>query len=183
MARIAVLERFPAGSSHWEISGFQRSWFAKLVPRQLVRAVRYLGLEVRGLTPYFVAHLGGPRGRVPFLIERDFRVAFYRAASALERQPGIRAMMAGSWLHSIETHRVSPHLAFLNTPYMEAGGLYLDVGPAKPEDGFLAGSPERVALYESGAYKPTFGLVICSRAHAIAWKRAHPELEALTAVR
>ena len=95
-------------------------------------------------------------------------------ASALERQPEVRGLMTGSWFHSLETHRVSPHLAFVNRPFLEAGGIYTELGPADPEDGFLVGNPARAALYHSG---PAFGLVMCTREQAIAWKRSNPELE------
>ncbi len=183
MAKITVLERFPAGASHWEISGFPRSWLARVAPRQMVRTYRFLALEMRGFQPYFVGHLAGTRHGLPCLMEREFRVGFYRSALAIERQPAIRGMMAGSWLHSRETHRVSPHLAFLNRPYLEAGGIYSDIGPALPGDGFLAGSPERAELYHSGEYRPTFGVVMVTRAQAIAWRRANPELEAMSKVR
>ena len=183
MSKIVLLERFPAGPSHWEVSGFPRKWLARVAPRYMASTYRFLAFETKGFKPFFVSHLGGTRNRMPALIERDLRVAFYRSAVSIEQQPSIKGMMAGSWLHSLETHRVSPHLSCLNRPWLEAGGIYTDLGPADPDDGFLTGNSERAALYRTGEYKPTFGLVICSRDQAIAWKRAHPELERLTAVR
>ncbi len=183
MGKIVLLERFPAGPSHWEISGFPRSWLAKVAPRYMARTFRFLAFETRGCKPFFVSHLGGTRHRMPAIIERDLRVGFYRSAASVEQQPSIKGMMAGSWLHSRETHRVSPHLSFLNRPWLEAGGVYTDLGPADPSGGFLTGSSERAELYRAGEYKPTFGVVICSRDQVIEWKRAHPELEPLAAVR
>ena len=64
---------------------------------------------------------------------------------------------------------------------MEAGGFYADLGPALPDSGFLEGDPQRADL--SGAYRPTNALVLCSRAQALAWKQAHPEIEQLLNVR
>ena len=183
MAKIVAVERFPAGGSQWEISGFPKRWLARVAPRYRGKTYRFLALGMRGFKPYFVGHLAGTRLKLPCLIERECRVAFYRSALALEKQPSIRGMMAGSWLHSLETHRVSPHLAFLNRPYLEAGGIYTDLGPAHPNGGFLAGSPERAELYRSGEYKPTFGVVLVTRDQVIAWRRAHPELEAMLRVR
>ncbi|MGB2677720.1 MAG: hypothetical protein WAN12_11620, partial [Candidatus Acidiferrum sp.] len=104
---------------------------------------------------------------------------FYRMAATLEKQPPIRAIMGMSWLHSTETQRVSPHLAFLNRPFIESGGIYLDLGYPKPDSGFLEGSSHRSELYASGEYRPTIGAVICSRDQAISWKQAHPEFERL----
>jgi hypothetical protein len=177
MSKIVLLERFPGGQLQWEISGFPRRWLARIPGRALPRALSFLALQARGLHPYFVWHVGGTTKRLPFLLEREALKTFYRMAATLEMQPGARAILGGSWLHSVETHRVSPHLAFLNRPFLEAGGIYLDLGPAQPDDGFLAGDPRRAELYASGEYRPTFGLVICSREQAIGWKRGHPELE------
>ena len=183
MSKIVLLKRFPAGSTDWEISGFPRSWLVKVAPHFMARTYQFLALKTRGFKPFFVPHLAGTRNRLPFLLEREFLASFYRAAIALEKQPRIKALMAGSWLHSVETHRVSPHLSFMNRPYIEAGGIYTDLGPADPNDGFLDGSKERAELYYAGKYKPTFGIVMCTSKQAIAWKRAHPEIEPLLTVR
>jgi hypothetical protein len=91
--------------------------------------------------------------------------------------------MASSWLYSRETHRINPHLAFFNRPYMEAGGFYADLGPALPESGFLKGDPKRAELYNSGEYRPTNALVLCSRSQAIAWKQTRPEIAQLIHVK
>jgi hypothetical protein len=183
MSKIVLLKSFPAGPTHWEISGFPRSWLVKVAPHFMARTYQFLAFKTRGFKPFFVPHLAATRHKQPFLIEREYLAAFYRAAIALEKQPPIKAMMAGSWLHSAETHRVSPHLSFMNRPYIEAGGIYTDLGPAGPNDGFLAGSKERAELYDAGKYKPTFGVVMCTSKQAIAWKRAHPEIETLLTVR
>ena len=183
MSKIVLLKSFPAGPLHWEASGFPRSWFVRVAPQFMARTYQFLALKTRGFKPFFVPHLAATRQKQPFLIEREYFAAFYRAAMALEKQPPIKALMAGSWLHSVETHRVSPHLSFMNRPYIEAGGIYTDLGPASPNDGFLAGSKERAELYHAGKYKPTFGVVMCTSKQAIAWKRAHPEIEPLLAVK
>ena len=130
-----------------------------------------------------VPHMAVTVRRIPFLMEREYRTAFYRVASSLQFQPHVRGIIGESWWHSDETHRVTPHLAFLNAPYLEAGAVKLDIGPAGPEDGFLEGSPERAALYASGEYKPTIGVLVCSRAQALAWVQANAHLEAATRVR
>lgn len=188
MTKLTLLQRFPAGQHQWEISGFPRSWFPKIPMHLLPATVRFLLLNAGGLQPYFVNHLQPyfisrllPPGK-PILIESEFRKAFYRMARALEKQPQIRAIMASSWIHSLETHRVSPHLAFLNAPFLEAGGIVTDLGAAKPDDGFIARSKARANLYQSGLYRPTVGVVLCSRKQAISWANAHSEMEDLMSV-
>ena len=84
-----------------------------------------------------------------------------------------------SWLHSRETHRVSPHLAFLNKTFTEAGALYSELGPADPVDGFMEGDPHRTELYQRGEYRPTTGLVLCTRDQMLAWKEKNRDLEPL----
>jgi hypothetical protein len=176
MARLVFLQRFPAGHYHWEVSGFPKSWFPRIPMRLLPRTVRFLLLESRGLKPWFVSHMRGTGPGNPFLVESEFRKSFFRMALALEKQPEIQAVMAQSWLHSPETHRVSPHLAFLNNIFLEAGGIITDLGPAGEEDGFATGNKQRAELYRSGQYKPTIGLAVCSRSQMIDWATKHTEM-------
>jgi hypothetical protein len=183
MARLVFLERFPAGHYHWEVSGFPKTWLAKVPLRLLPETLRFLLLETRGMKPWFVSHMRGTGPGNPFLVESEFRKSFYRMALALEKQPHIQAIMAQSWLHSPETHRVSPHLAFLNKIFVEAGGIVTDLGPAGEEDGFATGNKQRSELYRSGLYKPTVGVAACSRRQALAWARNHIEIEGQLAIK
>jgi hypothetical protein len=183
MARLVLLERFPAGHYHWEVSGFPRAWLPKVPLRLLPVTLRFLLLEARGMKPWFVSHMRGTGAGNPFLVESEFRKSFFRMALALEKQPHIQAVMAQSWLHSPETHRVSPHLAFLNRIFVEAGGIVTDLGPAGEEDGFATGNKQRAELYRSGLYKPTVGVAMCSRRQVIAWARKHSKLEGQLAVK
>jgi hypothetical protein len=177
MARTVMLNRFPAGHYHWEISGFPRSWLPKISLSLLPATLRFLMFESRGLKPWFVSHMRATGPGMPFLIESEFQKSFYRMALALEKQPHIESVMAQSWLHSPETHRVSPHLAFLNRIFVEAGGIVTDLGPAKLEDGFAVGNKHRAELYRAGQYKPTNGIAACTRSQAIAWAQQRPEIE------
>lgn len=174
--RVALLERFPAGQTDWHVSGIPRRWLLKASALDLPRFLGFLA-KAGGFGPFFVGHLSCGR-RSAFLLERDLRLGFYRSALAIEKQPSIRGHMAASWLHSRETHRVSPHLAFLNRPFAEAGGLYIDLGPANVSDGFTEGDPHRTELYARGEYKPTFALVACTREQMLAWKADNRDLEA-----
>jgi hypothetical protein len=183
MARLVLLKRFPAGHYHWEVSGFPKTWFPKIPLRLLPLTLRFLFFEARGLKPWFVSHMRGTGPGNPFLVESEFRKSFYRMALAMEKQPRIQAVMAQSWLHSPETHRVSPHLAFLNKIFVEAGGIVTDLGPAGEEDGFATGNKQRAELYRAGLYKPTIGVAACSRRQVLAWAKKHNELETQIAVK
>jgi hypothetical protein len=175
--KVASLVRFPAGQSEWEVSGFPRSWLARVAIRDLSRTVHFFMKELKGFRPLFVGHLG-VRRRVPFLTEREARLGTYRSVLALQKQPEILGLMGVSWLHSRETFRVSPHLTFMNAVNEEMGGLYVDLGPAPEDEGFLNGDPQRTALYRDGQYKPTRAAVLCSRAQALEWMRRNRHLEA-----
>lgn len=183
MSGVVCCSRFPAGQYHWIVSGFPRSWFAKVTPARLPAFCGFLFTKAHGRAPFFEPHLNGTTARSSFVTEREYLKSFYRMALAIEKQPSIKGIMAVSWLYSRETHRVSPHLAFFNQPYTEVGGFYVDLGAADPKSGFLERDPKRTELYRSGEYKPTNALVLCSRAQAIAWRQAHPEFEAMLAVR
>ncbi len=184
MGKVVLLNRFPAGHYHWEVSGFPRRWLPK-IPLHLLPAdaTGFCFTQTGGFKPWFVSHMRGTGPGTPFLVESEFQKSFYRMALALKKQPQIRAISADSWLHSPETHRVSPHLAFLNKIFLEAGGMVTELGPASPEDGFAQGNKQRAELYRLGEYKPTIGVAICSRTQAIAWAEGRPELETQIAVK
>jgi hypothetical protein len=97
-------------------------------------------------------------------------------AQALEMQPEVLGFAACSWFRSPATHRVSPHLAWVSTVFVENGGLVAEAGRDDPDSGVLARSATRRALYEAGTFTPTRGLVMWPRASMIAWARRHPEL-------
>lgn len=183
MSKIVVLKRFPAGQSDWEVSGMPRSWFGKISLSQLPSTLYFTLVNMRALKPYLVCHLAGATHRKYLLTEREFLRSFCRLALAVGMQPAIKGVMAGSWLHSKETHRVSPHLAFLNRPYLECGGHYFDAGPAGEKDGFLSGDSARASMYRSGEYKPTFGVVMCSREQILDWLRNHQDVVTTLAIR
>jgi hypothetical protein len=177
MVKLALLTRFPAGQQQWEISGLPRSWLPRLRLGHALKALSYFATKARAFHPYFVPHLAVSSTTVAFMAEREFMKSFYRMAASLENQPAIRGIMAFSWLHSRETHRVSPHLAFLNRPFLESGGFYADLGPAPENAGFLARDVNRAALYRSGQYRPTLALITCTREQALAWRCSHLYLE------
>ena len=180
MSRIVTGLRFPGGLFDWEVSGYPRSWFLKLPARLIGPTVRFLTFRTKGIAPFLVWHLAGTVHRHPFLLESDSRKSFYRMAAAAERQPHVKGLMAASWLLSSETLRVSPHLEFIRRPFLEAGGIYTEAGPAHVSNGFLTGDMKRKKLYEAGRYKPTVGVVLCSRDQAIRWIAEHRDLEGLS---
>lgn len=177
MSGIVSLTRFPAGQYQWEVSGLPRRWLAKVPLARLFTVLRFVVRDTGGFSPLFMPHLGGTGPPARIVTARQYYKSFYRMALALERQPEIRGILAVSWMHSRETHRVSPHLAFYNNVYIEAGGLYVELGAARPEDGFLAGDSHRAGLYRAGAYRPSNALVLCSRRQVILWAHANRHLE------
>jgi hypothetical protein len=179
LCKIARGVRFPAGQHQFECSAFPGSWLAKTPLNDVPKTLKFLLGAAHGVYPYFETHLAPPMHGVPVLLEREFQIAFYRMARTLELQPRIKALMAVGWMHCGETYRVSPHLAFMNRPFEQAGGLITNVGPASVNDGFLKGSPRRAELYSRGQYKPLRGLALCSRNQAIAWAASRQKLAEL----
>ncbi|MBZ5718743.1 MAG: hypothetical protein LAO03_00030 [Acidobacteriia bacterium] len=175
LCKIAVLQRFPAGQFHWEISGFPRSWLFK-VPRQILPRVAYfLAAELGGFAPCFVPHMATRRKNRLMLLEKESNKSWFRMASSAQLWPGIRGLVASSWLHSPDTYRVSPHLSFINKPFVESGALVTTMGIADESAGYLAGSAQRREQYKSGKFKPTLGLVLWSRKQMMQSVHRHPE--------
>jgi hypothetical protein len=173
LGALTALTRFPAGQYHWTVTGFPLRWLLKMSWRDLPIVCSVLNRERSHL---FEPHLNLTTVRTSIVTPREYFKSFYRMVASMERQPEIKGILASSWLYSRETHRVSPHLAFYNDPYREVGGVYAEVGTADPNSGFLEKDAKRAELYRSGAYKPTVGLVLCTRRQAIEWKQSHPEL-------
>jgi hypothetical protein len=175
LCKLSLLERFPAGQFHWEISGFPRSWLFRVPPSALPRLLYFLATELGGFSPCIVPHMATRRKNPLMLIEKESDKSWFRMASSAQIWPGIRGLVASSWLHSPETYRVSPHLSFINKPFLESGGMVTTMGKADESAGYLAGSTQRRDLYEAGKFKPTLGLVLWSRRQMMQWARAHPE--------
>jgi len=176
LAKIALLERFPAGQFDWEISGFPRSWLFDIPFSALPKVSYFLARKLKGFAPYIVPHMAFRRKNPLMLIQRECEKSWYRMAISAEQQPEIRGLVACSWLFSPDTFKVSPHLSFLVKPFLESGALTTTRGRAEVSEGFLAGSEVRRKLYKSGEFKPTMGLVLWARKQMIQWAHQHPEL-------
>lgn len=172
LAKIALLERFPAGQFDWEISGFPRSWLFKIPPTSLPKVAYFLVRHLHGFAPCIMPHIAYLR-KSP--LTEDCDKTWYRMAISLERQPEIRGLVGCSWIFSPDTFKVSPYFSLLVKPMLESGGLVATRGKVHDTD-FMAGSESRRKLYESGEFKPTMGISLWSRDQMIQWARSHPEL-------
>ena len=178
LCEIATLRRFPAGQFHWTVSGLPRSWVLKVTGRERLQLLYWIARRLRGFGPVFFPHLNANR-KNRWLTELESNRSYYRMAESLRHQPAIRGMVASSWLRSPDTLKVSPPLAWMNRTVLDNGGLVVTMGPADPDCGVLARSPERQRLYEAGTFKPTTGLVVWPRAAMLDWASRHPELGAV----
>jgi len=178
LCKIALLERFPAGQFHWEISGFPRSWLFKVSPADLPKLLCFLAVEFGGLSPCFVPHMATRRKNPLMIIEGEADRSWFRMAASAQLWSGIRGLVSCSWLHSRDTFRVSPHLSFINKPFVESGALITTRGKADESEGYMAGSAQRRELYRAGKFSPTMGLVLWSRQQMRDWAHSHPELSA-----
>jgi len=175
MAKIVTMRRFPAGQLHLELSGIPLSWFARLSPGRLTNVLFFLARHVRGRGPFFSNHVAWRRKNRLFLTEHEQNLSYFRIAQALALHPEVKGLFIESWLHSPDTFQVSPHLAWLNTPILEHGGLVVVLGKASESCGVFDGSPERKRLYEQGLFRPTTAMAIWPRAAMLDWAMNHPE--------
>ncbi len=176
LCKKASLRIFPAGELYWEVSGFPRSWLSHIPLASLPKALHFFATRFRGFRPAFYFHLDpGRKNRILSPVELDR--SYYLMAKSLELQPEAKGILTVGWLHSPDTHRVSPHLAWRNKIFEENRGF---IGTIKgPVDLNLVfhRSPERRKLYEQGKFKPTNGLILWAREDMRAWAAAHPELD------
>lgn len=176
MGRIATLSRFPAGQLDWVVSGIPRSWVFRARWDKMPRFVRSLLADLRGFGPAFFSHLNPNRRNQTVLLERESLRSYHRMARSMELQPDIRGFVTASWLHSPDTARVSPHLAWLNDVFLRNGGIVVPLGKVDVDCGVLHRSPERQRAYDEGRFTPTEALVIWPRRDMLAWARGHEEL-------
>ena len=176
LCEVATLRRFPAGQLHWNLSGLPRSWLLKVRGRARLTLLAWIAGKLRGFRPVFFPHLNAHRKSKWILTELESNRSYYRMAQSMMHQPGVKGLVASSWLHSPDTFAVSPHLAWMNRTFLENGGLVVLMGPADPDCGVLSRSPERKKLYDEGQFKPTTGLVIWPRREMLDWAARHPEL-------
>ena len=177
MCKVASLRRFPAGQLHWESSGVVRSSLRHVSPLWLPRVVDFLARRLKGYRPCFRGHLNGRRKNSLLLLESAQNLAYYRIAKSMELQPGILGYVANSWIHSPATFKASPHLEWLNSVFLQNGGLVIDMGADSPDCGALVGDVQRRKLWERREFKPRSAMVIWPRREMLDWAARNPELE------
>jgi hypothetical protein len=176
MCMLASLRRFPAGQFDWVRGGVPLSYLLSVKLASMPRALYFTAVRMGGRAPVFFSHFGYRRlGHS--LSEVEANRSYYRMARSMELQPDIKGLAASSWFRSPDTHRVSPHLAWVNKVVLENDGFVAVRGPADPDCGVFVRSQTRRRLYEAGTFTPTLGLVIWPRRAMLTWAAAHPELE------
>jgi hypothetical protein len=171
---LASHRRFPAGQFDWVRSGLPLSYLLGVRLWALPRVLLVTATQLRGRSPVFFSHYGYRRLGEP-LSEVEANRSYHRMARSMALQPDIKGFVASAWFRSPDTHRVSPHLAWVNAVVLANGGSVAVHGPADPDCGVFARSATRRRLYETGAFSPTLGLVIWPRDAMLKWSASHPE--------
>jgi hypothetical protein len=174
--RILTLQRFPAGQTHWEVSGFPKSWFRAMPPRELPRAGAFLLFRMRGLSPFFVCHMATRWTQPVILREEEDVKSCYRMAASMMLQPEVRGYMSSSWLNDPNIAAYSPHLAWrLNK--LRYGAMLTTIGAAPPDSGFLDGSPARKQKHDEDNWTPKVGVLLWPRGEMLSWARGQTSFE------
>jgi hypothetical protein len=176
--KVISLRRFAAGPMDWEISGFPRSWLLKVGISDLARVLWFLSMRMGGFRPMFFMHVARRPKNRGLLLEKEVLRSYYRMARSLELQKSMRGIMASAWFHDPAAVADNPHLAWLNRPYLEEGGLIVNMGPAQATAGFMEHNTQRKEEFESGKLRYRIGVALWPREAAIDWARRRPDLEA-----
>jgi hypothetical protein len=176
--KVISLRRFAAGPMDWEISGFPRSWLFQVGLSDLPRVLWFLSMRMGGFKPMFFMHVARRPKNRGLLLEKEVLRSYYRMARSLELQESIKGIMADAWFHDPAAVAANPHLACLNRPYLEEGGLIVTRGPAQATAGFLEHNIQRKDEFESGRLRYRIGVALWPRKAAIDWARRRPDLEA-----
>jgi hypothetical protein len=178
-AKTATLRRFPAGAFDWELHGLRRSSLIHVPWRDLPRLIRCIGFEFRGFTPAFFLHVAMPPRNRALVLQRDVRLAHYRVARTLALQAGVKGILAEAWFLDPAALRDNPHLAWLNEPYVDLGGVRTTIGPAPPDSGYLDRNADRQRAFDAGELRYRLGIGLWPRKAALRWAELHPEWDGL----
>lgn len=171
-AKTATLRRFPSGPLDWETSGLPRSWLLKMKVADALRTVRMLAGE-GGIRPYFFTHVALPPHNRALLVEKEVMRSYHRMAKSLELQPSIKGIMTAAWFYQPRALKENPHLAPLNRPFLEWGGLIASLGDPRRE-----ATSQRSAGYSGREHEYGVALALWARKSVLAWAREHPEFTA-----
>ena len=170
LCKMAVLQRFPAGQSDWEVSGLPRSWLLKMPRKDLPAVLKHVLLRMKGFKPYFVTHMS--RRWPPVMLRRESTKSLWLIVESMKLQPRIKGTMSASWLQDPSLGEITPHLRWRLEEALRYGAINTNIGPAPENSGFLEGSPERRRLYESGAWRPVWGVTLWPREGLMRWAAA-----------
>jgi hypothetical protein len=95
--------------------------------------------------------------------------SFARIAEVLELNPAVRGVAGVSWFYDPEVARISPHLAYVQTPLRYGAFLAKMRTPPHDVDNALVRSPTRKKLYAEGKYVPACYLLAWPRRRLLAW--------------
>lgn len=175
-AKIATLRRFPAGPMEWEYSGIPRSFLFQARFPANIRLLSFVCRRMHGFSPCFFMHLAPPPRNRGLSIPKEVMRTYHRIARSLKLQEEMLGLVAHAWFHDPAAVRDSPHLEILSVPYVEHGGLIVQLAEAPPSSGVLEGSAQRREAYLAGKLKYRYALALWPRRAAIDWAEAHPEL-------
>jgi hypothetical protein len=173
VAKKATLRIFAGGEFYWEVSGFPRSWLPKVAPESLPQVLWYLTTKFKGVRPAYFFHLD-PGRRVRALSPDGLDACYRRMAQCLALQPEVRGILTVGWLHSPDTHRISPHLAWRNQTVLDNGGVVARIDLPVEHPLVFHRSPERRKAFEEGRFTPTNGLVLWAAADLRRWAARQP---------
>lgn len=173
MARVATLQRYPAGQFHWEVSALPGSWLARAPVRDWWRLGKSVVWEMRGTGPVAEIHVNNRRKNRLTLSESEGLRSYYRLARSLKFQPELHGLIGCSWLYCPSTAILAPRIAWMREFFLSQGAALFPIGPAPADSGFLVGSEERKRLYEEGSYRPTLTCAVWPRSRILTWAETY----------
>ncbi len=143
-------------------------------PGQAWKFVRVLGWQCRGLRPFVSLHIHERVNRA--LPEEEWGPFNMAAAEVAVLNPGIRGLIAAGWMIDPKMAEISPHLHWLVSRTLEAGGSVFFLREERTsESRALVKSETRRRLFEEGRYVPEIWMRVWPRRQFLGWARRQPE--------
>jgi hypothetical protein len=168
----------PAGVQKLDLSTLPLIFLYRNGPAQLVARLRFIFLELGGMSPLFNQHTDShdPHLMAQFNPE-GWRRTYMRFADIVAMNPEIRGVYGQTWFLDPQLDRVSPKLAYVMHINQTNGAAIFQLGssPQGIADATFK-SPTRRRLYELGEYIPQDYMQVWTRKKLISWAEEQKKL-------
>jgi hypothetical protein len=169
----------PAGVQKLDLSTLPLIFLFRNGPVQLVARLRFVLLELGGMSPLFNQHTDSHDPHLMSHFHPDgWRRTYVRFADIAALNPEIRGVYGQTWFIDPQLDKISPKLAYVLHINQSNGATLFRLGPSPQgiADATFK-SPRRKELYDKGEYIPQDYMQVWPRKKLIQWAEEQKSME------